>query len=276
LDIEMRKPAIFTILLLLASATGSVCESGSPIESDPPKINATGMVYNVVDGDTFNVTDFGRVRLADVDSPEMGTPEGEAAKLYTQLHLEGKTVRLDVDDSKGTDQYGRWICVVYLESPLGEVGENFNRMLVDDGFAVVKDYKDNEFDPLDWWPAFRQVVIGEVELNPVGDDNEAGCEWVQIFNRGEEEVDVGGWTLSTTSGRSVTLTIPEGTAIEPGESYLVTRECRWLDNSDESIVLTTDSNLEVDRTLPLSDNDNDGQVWFLTDEDVPKWRYGWP
>jgi endonuclease YncB( thermonuclease family) len=272
----MRGLSSVIVFLLLASVTGSVCESDSARESDHPKINATGMVYNVVDGDTFNVTDFGRVRLADVDSPEIGTPEGEAAKLYTRLHLQGKYVHLDVDDSKGTDKYGRWICVVRLESPSGEVGDNFNRMLVDDGFAVVKDYKDNEFDPLDWWPAFRQVVIGEVELNPAGDDNDPGCEWVKIFNRGEELVDVGGWTLSTTSGNCVTLTIPQGTVVEPGMSHLVTRECQWLDNSNESIVLKTDSNLEVDRTLPLSDNDNDGQVWFLTDDEVPKWRYGWP
>ncbi len=186
-----------------------------------------------------------------------------------------KMVHLDVDDSEGTDEYGRWICVVYLESPSGEVGENFNRMLVEDGFAVLTDYRDNEFDPLDWWPAFRQVVIGEVELNPAGDDNRAGGEWVRIFNRGEEEVDVGGWTLSTTSGRSAVVTIPRGTVIEPGEGHLVTRGCRWLDNSDESIVLKTNSNLEVDRTLPLSDDDNDGQVWFRS-EDGSKWRYGWP
>jgi endonuclease YncB( thermonuclease family) len=276
----MNRSAIFIILLLFVTATGSLCERDFSGESETPEIQpetyVTGMVYNVVDGDTFNVTDFGRVRLADVDSPEMNTPEGKAAKLYTQLHLQGKTVYLDVDDLKGTDQYGRWICVVRLESPSGEVGENFNRMLVDDGFAVVTDYRDNEFDPLDWWPSFRRVVIGEVELNPAGDDNEPGGEWVKIFNRGDEAVDVGGWTLTTTSGDHVTLTIPEGTVIEPGESHLVTRECRWLDNSDESIVLKTDTNLEVGKTLPLSDDDNDGQVWFLTNEDVPKWRYGWP
>jgi endonuclease YncB( thermonuclease family) len=279
----MNRSAIFIVLLLFASATGSLCERDFSdesekleIESDQPETYITGMVYNVVDGDTFNVTDFGRVRLADVDSPEIETPEGKAAKLYTQLHLQGKTVYLDVDDLKGTDQYGRWICVVRLESPSGEVGENFNRMLVDDGFGVVTDYKDNEFDPLDWWPSFRRVVIGEVELNPAGDDNEPGGEWVKIFNRGDEAVDVGGWTLTTTLGDRVTLTISDGTVIEPGESRLVTRECRWLDNSDESIVLKTDTGLEVCITLPLSDDDNDGQVWFLTDEDVPKWRYGWP
>jgi hypothetical protein len=120
------------VLFLLATAVGSFGEWGfasesdlSEIESDQTERYVTGMVYNAMDGGTFNVTDFGRVWLAD------------------------------------------------------------------DGFTVVPDYKDNEFDPLDWWPSLRQVVIGEVELNPAGDDN-------------------------------------------------------------------------------------DGQVWFLTDEGVPEWRYGWP
>ena len=180
---KMRGISSIIVILLLA-ATGSFFEIDPATGSDQPKINVTGMVYNVVDGDTFNVTDFGRVRLADVDSPEIETPEGEAAKLFTQLHLEGKTVHLDVDDSRGTDRYGRWICVVNIESPSGEVGENFNRMLVDDGFAVVTDYKDNEFDPLDWWPSLRRMVIVEVELNPAGDDTAPGAEWVKIFNRG--------------------------------------------------------------------------------------------
>ena len=120
-------------------------------------------------------------------------------------------------------------------------------------------------DPGSWSPNATDIYQEGIQF-PV----------VKIFNRGEEAVDVSSWTLSTTSGNCVTLTIPEGTVLEPDESYLVTRECRWLDNSDESIVLTTDSNLEVGRTLPLSDDDNDGQVWFLTDGDTPKWRYGWP
>lgn len=105
----MRGLSSVIVLLLLVNLAGAVCESDSTRESDHPEINATGMVYNVIDGDTFNVTDFGRVRLADVDSPEIVTPEGEAAKLYTQLHLQGKYVHLDVDDQRGTDHYGRWI-----------------------------------------------------------------------------------------------------------------------------------------------------------------------
>ena len=48
---------------------------------------------------------------------------------------------LDLDDKTGKDQYGRWVAVCYLD------GKNFNKQLVDAGQAVVKDFKNNEFDP---------------------------------------------------------------------------------------------------------------------------------
>jgi hypothetical protein len=53
------------------------------------------------------------------------------------------------------DKYGRWIAIVYLVnysccSPPAP-WYNFNRQLVDVGFAEIIDYRDNEFDPDDWW-----------------------------------------------------------------------------------------------------------------------------
>jgi len=43
-----------------------------------------------------------------------------------------------------TDFYGRWIAVVYL------TGKNFNQELVNLHYADIDDYKDNEFDPIEW------------------------------------------------------------------------------------------------------------------------------
>lgn len=113
----------------------------------------SGVVTKVVDGDTFDVEGFGRVRLADVDSPEMDAPAGKAAKFFTETMLLGETVQLDLDDRGGKDKYGRWVVVAYVEDP--ETGSlvNFNSMLVTSGHAVVKDFKDNEFDPRGWGSA---------------------------------------------------------------------------------------------------------------------------
>ena len=142
---------------------------------------ASGTVTNVVDGDTFDlriedtdpriIYEIERVRLADVDSPEMSTPEGPLAKAYTTEALLGQKVWLDIDNKSddGRGPYDRLICVVYLEDTnITIVGKEttdpsetinrsinvthpFNRLLVDAGFAVVKDFTNNEFDPLTWW-----------------------------------------------------------------------------------------------------------------------------
>ena len=126
---------------------------------------ASGIVTNVVDGDTFDlriektdpriIYEIERVRLADVDSPEMSTPGGPPAKVFSTETLLGKRVWLDIDDRSkdGRDMYERILAVVHLEDLNGTINTThpFNRLLVDAGFAVVKDFTNNEFDPATWW-----------------------------------------------------------------------------------------------------------------------------
>ena len=110
---------------------------------------AYGIVTNVVDGDTFDVTiekadekvaySVERIRLADVDSPEMDSEKGPAARDFTYAVLMNKRVFLDIDDlsANGRDSYGRMICVAYLAGVYGQplAAPNFNRLLVDSGHA---------------------------------------------------------------------------------------------------------------------------------------------
>ena len=138
---------IVPLLLLIAAA------SGSPDE-------AAGRVIHVTDGDTFDVRlsshddrisdEVIRVRLADLDAPEMyGERACEAGRIageYTRSNLMGNLVSLDIDDKNGQDDYGRWMAVCYLED-----GRNFNRMLIDSGHAAKKDFRNNEFDPESWY-----------------------------------------------------------------------------------------------------------------------------
>ncbi|MGC9515586.1 MAG: thermonuclease family protein [Methanocrinis sp.] len=123
---------------------------GSKGRAEAPTTEVSGVVTKVVDGDTFDVEGLGRVRLADVDSPEMDTPAGKAAKFFAETMLLGETVHLDVDDLGGKDRYGRWICVAYVEDPETGTLINFNGMLAAFGYAEVKDFRDNEFDPGGW------------------------------------------------------------------------------------------------------------------------------
>ncbi len=162
------RSALVISLVLAALLAGAGCLERGPQGGDEPQIGGSrgraeapvmevsGVVTNVVDGDTFDVEGFGRVRLADVDSPEIDTPAGKAAKFFAETMLLGETVHLDVDDLGGKDRYGRWVCVAYVEDPETGSWVNFNSMLVTSGYAEVKDFQDNEFDPRGWDPSFSR------------------------------------------------------------------------------------------------------------------------
>lgn len=131
----------------------------------------SGSVTYVVDGDTIDVDGIGRVRLADIDCPEMSTAEGPVAKEFTEEYLSGEVVYLDIDDLRETDNYGRTIAIVYLQKPDGTL-ENFNQMLVDSGQARIWDFDDNEFNPAEWWdgmiPAIACIKMGSSDPTPSG------------------------------------------------------------------------------------------------------------
>ncbi len=136
---------------------------------------AYGIVTNVVDGDTFDVTiekacakviySVERIRLADVDSPEMESEKGPLARDFTYAVLMNKRVYLDIDDlsANGRDSYGRLICVAYLTGFYGQpiASPNFNRLLQDSGHARLDDFTNNEFDPQDWRSSPGQILQTE-------------------------------------------------------------------------------------------------------------------
>jgi endonuclease YncB( thermonuclease family) len=125
--------------------------------------DALAVVVRVVDGDTFRAritcvsgafsgrisvdTEY-RVRLADVNAPELGTVEGERARRALESLIQGRTVLLDVDGVGVFDRYGRIIAVAYIEYN-GTHLLNINKWLVEEGYARVWDHP-NEFNPGTW------------------------------------------------------------------------------------------------------------------------------
>lgn len=104
-----------------------------------------------------------------------------------------------------------------------------------------------------------RVVINEMEQNPLGTD--AGYEWVELYNPTDQPLDIGGWTLSTTHGVTVTLRIPDGTIIDPGGYLVYSYEKQWLDNEDESVILRDTDGILIDETPLLNDPYNNGWAW---------------
>lgn len=136
---------VFTILTLGLLYLGIDLRAFQGVE-----IDVCADIYRVVDGDTFDVFPVGRVRLADIDAPELDTPEGEIARqaLLSLVNTYGSRVYLDVDDLYVIDRYNRVVAVVYLRYNSTHA-VNVNKWLIDNGYASVSDHR-NEFNPYTW------------------------------------------------------------------------------------------------------------------------------
>ena len=148
-----RLAAIFILLALLSLLTllsmHSMLSMLSPASASPDEFSER--VVKVKDGDSLLIKGIGNVRLADINSYQLPTPEGQAARKFTEQLL-GKRIHLDIDDMGSRCPSGCHICVLYMEFENGSINPVcFNRMLVDAGHAVLADRTNNEFDPADWW-----------------------------------------------------------------------------------------------------------------------------
>jgi len=152
----MRIPLSLLILVALIIPSIYIPATATITDSEFPE--ARVFVTNVIDGDTVDIAPAVkivgeyryRVRLADINAPELDTPEGNWSKgnLTQLLASYGGVVYLDIDDVNGVDQHGRIIAVVYVRYNTTHL-LNVNKWLVDNGFANITDYP-NEFDPSTW------------------------------------------------------------------------------------------------------------------------------
>jgi len=154
------------IILILATLIANATKPAAytPIYSgDGWEIDVVCEVYKVVDGDTFDCFPVGRVRLADVNAPELSEPGGDAAKqaLTNLVSRYGPKVYLDVDDWYVMDRYNRVVAVAYLRYNKTHL-LNVNKWLLNNGYAEIMDYR-NEFDPYTW----ALYVYYPVELESV-------------------------------------------------------------------------------------------------------------
>jgi endonuclease YncB( thermonuclease family) len=150
---------LFAILLAL-----SVVEV---VHADSFEIDKEAEVDWVKDGDTFNTTAGDMIRLADIDAPEWNQSGGYAAMQYL-VHLfrmYGWHVFLDVDDISRNDNYGRLVCVVFVEYN-GTHLMNVNEKLVEALHAWIDNYTNNEFDPFTWTLLVRKDAVPEFPSTP--------------------------------------------------------------------------------------------------------------
>ena len=104
----------------------------------------TGMCTYVTDGDTIEVDGLGKIRMVGVNTPERGVGGYICSKRFVQKLCLNREVSLDIDDSKNTDRYGRYLAVVIVD------GKNLNEMLLKENLAEIMYMPPSEFYPYDW------------------------------------------------------------------------------------------------------------------------------
>jgi len=123
-------------LLVLAAAVAALAACGAP----PSAVtDASDTVASVTDGDTLRLTNGDRVRLVQIDTPELGRGEcyaHEARSALSRLLPPGTRVRLESDPRlDALDSYGRRLAYVFKGR------ENVNVTLVTRGAASAYFYR---------------------------------------------------------------------------------------------------------------------------------------
>ena len=115
------------------------------------EFDKTAVVEWVIDGDTFRTDVDETIRLADINTPEIGESGYWEATNYMISIVKNKDVFLDIDDKFTYDDEGkgtRLVCVVYVD--YNETHYlNVNKALIENGLAVTWDH-DNQFNPSTW------------------------------------------------------------------------------------------------------------------------------
>jgi len=122
--------------------------SSVPVIYGSGEFDTSTVVSSVTDGDTFETTSEGTVRLADIDAPEYYEYGYQSSRDFLISIIYGKTVYLDIDDIYRTGTYGRLICVAYVQINSTHY-LNVNKALLVENHAEISNY-DNEFNPYSW------------------------------------------------------------------------------------------------------------------------------
>ncbi|MFX1503569.1 MAG: thermonuclease family protein, partial [Promethearchaeota archaeon] len=144
----IKKSTCLFLLSLLIVLTGFFLNYFS-INGKAWEIDQTGTATYIVDGDTLDVSSIGRIRLADIQCPEIGDPGSTEATQYLASLVYQKEVYVDVDDITGTDPYGRIVAVIYVYHNDTHL-INVNKALLEAGHAEIWNFDNNEFNPYDW------------------------------------------------------------------------------------------------------------------------------
>lgn len=134
-----------------AAALGLVVLAGctpAGVTTDPPRASSqallsespwrpesaaeSGIVTNVVDGDTLDVQGVGRIRVIGIDTPERGECGFESATQAMSVLVLGRQVSLLPGATEDADRYG--LLLRYVDVGTTDAGLS----LIEDGWAIAR------------------------------------------------------------------------------------------------------------------------------------------
>lgn len=126
-------------------------------------------------------------------------------------------------------------------------------------------------------PFPTDIVVNEFESNPQGED--AGKEWVELYNPLSEPKSVDGWTVTTIHGKDCAIAL-EGTIGANGVKVFkfpeVSIDNGYPDdpfNDGDALALLDPTGKTVDMTPMLRDTANDGRTNQRSWDGGPKWVF---
>lgn len=130
----MRRPTVAVLVVAaLVGVTPLVAGGCSSLGAGSGAgATASGVVTDVIDGDTIDVADVGRVRLIGIDTPEVGECGYEPATERLVDLVLGEQVDLVPGGTDDVDRYDRLLRYVDLD------GLDVGLVLVEEGLAVSR------------------------------------------------------------------------------------------------------------------------------------------
>ena len=162
-------------------------------------VEESGICTKIVDGDTIYLDNGKKIRFVGVNTPEKGVDGYLTSKLFVQKLCLGKTVGIDVDNSKHSDKYGRTLGVVIVD------GKNVNEMLLKEGLAEVMYIPPSEFYPYDWADNSTHIPNSYNTYIHSNSDNDDNGNYIGNSNTGKFHKTTCKWGQKISSNNKVTF-----------------------------------------------------------------------
>ena len=114
----------------------------------------------------------------------------------------------------------------------------------------------------------QRLIINEVETNPEGTDR--GNEWIELLNNTGSTIDLTGYSLSYGT-RSKASTMDLSGDLSPGEFLVIKPTFTLVNTSGRTLTLLDPEGTAIDELAVKADGANDGMTWQRESDGSTKW-----